>query len=142
MTATAGAILVAGRILFAAFFLYAADGHIRQHAGRVAYARSAGMPIPYVAGWPSGAWLAAGAVSVGVGLWADLGALMLAAFVVPAGLILHAFWRIEDPGQRQMQQMSFLRNVAFLGASLALFACFAAFGGHLRFVVTAPVVNL
>jgi uncharacterized membrane protein YphA (DoxX/SURF4 family) len=142
MSATAGAILLVGRILFASFFVFAADGHLRQHAARVGYARSTGVPLPYLAGWPAGLWLAAGAASVGVGLWPDIGALMLAAFVVPAGALLHAFWRVEDPGQRQTQQMSFNRNVAFVGAGLALFACFATFGEGLRLVVTAPLVTL
>jgi uncharacterized membrane protein YphA (DoxX/SURF4 family) len=87
-------------------------------------------------------WLAAGAVSIALGAWPDIGALMLGAFVVPAGLLLHAYWRVDDPGQRQTQQMAFLRNVALLGACLSLFACFATLGEHLRFVVAGPVVHL
>jgi putative oxidoreductase len=142
MTVSSGAILLAGRVLFAVFFASAAWGHIRGHAARVEYGRAARVPVPYVAGWPSGVWLAAGAASIALGVWPDIGALMLAAFVLPAGLLLHAYWRVDDSGQRQTQKMAFLRNVALLGACLSLFACFATLGEQLRFVVAAPLVHL
>lgn len=142
MSASAGAILLAGRLLFVVLFASSAYGHFKNHKMMTGYAKQSGVPIPVVAGWPAGAWLAAGAVSVAFGIWADLGALMLAAFVVPAGALLHAFWKIEDPTQRQTQQMSFLRNVSLLGAALALFAVFASIDHGLRFAVTGSLFHL
>jgi putative oxidoreductase len=142
MTVSSGAILLVGRVLFVVFFAFSAWGHIQGHAARVEYSRAARVPLPYLGGWPSGLWLAAGAASIAVGVWPDIGALMLGAFVLPAGLLLHAYWRVEDPGQRQTQQMAFLRNVALLGACLALFACFATLGEQLRFVVAGPLTHL
>ena len=68
--------------------------------------------------------------------------LMLGAFVLPAGLLFHAYWRVEDPAERQTQQMAFLRNVALAGASLALFACFTTLGDQVRFVVAGPLTHL
>ena len=142
MSASAGAILLAGRVLFAVFFAGSAYGHFKNHTMMTAYARKVGVPVPVLAGWPAGAWLAAGAISVAAGIWADLGSLMLAAFVVPAAGLLHTFWRIEDPTQRQTEQMSFLRNVTFLGAALALFAVFASIDHNLRFAVTGSLFDL
>ncbi len=142
MSTSAGAILLAGRVLFAVFFANSAYGHFKNHPRMTAYAKQSGIPIPFVAGWPSGAWLAAGALSVAAGIWADVGALMVAAFVIPAAWFLHAFWKIEDPAQRQAQQQSFLRNVTFLGAALALFAVFASIDHGLRFAVTGALVHL
>jgi putative oxidoreductase len=142
MTTGAGAILLAGRVLFVLFFLNSAYGHFKNHAMMTGYAKQSGVPVPIVAGWPSGIWLAAGAASIAVGLWADVGALMLAAFVVPAGVLLHAFWKVEDPGQRQTEKASFLRNVAFLGAALALFAVFASIDHGLRYAVTGSLIHL
>ncbi len=142
MSASAGAILLAGRVLFAVFFANSAYGHFKNHKMMTGYAKQTGVPVPLVAGWPAGAWLAAAAVSVAVGIWADLGALMIAAFVVPAAWFLHAFWKIEDPTQRQTQRQSFLRNVTFLGAALALFAVFAAIDHGLRFAVTGSLFHL
>lgn len=67
-------------------------------------ARQTGFPIPAIAGWPVGLWLLAGALSVAVGVWPDLGSLMIAAFVVPAALFFHAFWKVEDQTQRQTER--------------------------------------
>jgi uncharacterized membrane protein YphA (DoxX/SURF4 family) len=142
MTTAAGAILLAGRVLFAVFFANAAYGHFKNHRMMTGYAKQSGVPIPVVAGWPAGAWLAAGAVSIAAGIWADLGALMIAAFVMPAAFFLHAFWKVDDAGQRQTQRQSFLRNVTFLGAGLALFAMFASIDHGLRFAVTGSLVHL
>jgi putative oxidoreductase len=142
MTTSAGAVLLAGRVLFAVFFANSAYGHVKKHTMMTGYAKQSGIPLPVVAGWPAGAWLGAAAVSVAAGIWADLGALMIAAFLIPASWFLHAFWKIEDPAQRQTQQQSFLRNVAFLGSALALFAIFASIDHGLRFAVTGSLIHL
>lgn len=142
MSTTAGAILLVGRVLFVVFFLNSAYGHFKNHTMMTGYAKQSGIPVPVVAGWPAGAWLTAASISIAAGIWADLGALMLAAFVVPAAWFLHAFWKFEDPTQRQTQHMSFLRNVAFLGAALALFAVFASIDHGLRFAVTGSLFHL
>jgi uncharacterized membrane protein YphA (DoxX/SURF4 family) len=142
VSGSAGAILLAGRVLFAVFFANSAYGHFKNHTMMTGYAKQSGVPVPVVAGWPAGAWLAAAAVSVAVGIWADLGALMLAAFVVPASWFFHGFWRIEEPAQRQTHQVSFLRNAAFLGAALALFAVFASVDHGLRYAVTGSLFHL
>jgi uncharacterized membrane protein YphA (DoxX/SURF4 family) len=142
MTASAGGILLAGRILFALFFVNAAVSHVQNDKMMRGYARQAGFPIPFLAGWPVGIWLGAGAVSVALGIWADLGSLMLGAFLVPAALFFHNFWKLDDPTQRQTQKGNFTRNVALLGASLALFAFFAVIGDGLRFAVTSSLFSL
>jgi putative oxidoreductase len=124
------------------FFANSAYGHVKNHAMMTGYAKQSGVPLAFVAGWPAGAWLAAAAISVGAGIWADLGALMIAAFVVPAAWFLHPFWKFDDAAQRQTQQQSLLRNVAFLGAALALFAVFAAIDHGLRYAVTGSLIHL
>jgi uncharacterized membrane protein YphA (DoxX/SURF4 family) len=142
MKPAAGAVVLAGRILFSVFFARSASGHIRRRGQMVGYAGSAGFPLPYLAGWPSGAWLGFASMSVALGIWPDLGALMLGAFVIPAALYFHRYWKVEDPGQRQMQAGNFYRNIALLGASLALFGLLSAAGHGLRFSITAPLFRL
>jgi len=142
MTASAGGVLLAGRILFALFFANAAVNHVRNDKMMSGDARQAGFPIPFVAGWPVGMWLGAAALLVGVGIWADLGSLMIGAFLIPAALFFHNFWKLDDPTQRQTQSANFTRNVALLGASLALFAFFAVIGDGLRFAVTGSLFSL
>ena len=95
---------------------------MRKHEGMKGYARSAGFPFPGIGGWPAGVWLLAGAASMALGIWADMGSVMIALFVLLAGLYFHRFWTIQDDLQRQNLAGNFYRNVALLGASLALWA--------------------
>jgi putative oxidoreductase len=139
MTATEGFIVLIGRVLFAVFFIRSGIAHVRKHEGMRGYAGSAGFPVPGIGGWPAGAWLLAGAASIALGIWADLGSLMIALFLVLAALYFHRFWTIRDDEQRSTQANSFYRNVALLGASLALLGFFAAGGETVRFTLTGPL---
>ena len=107
----------------------------------VDYAGSAKFPVPSIAGWPSGAWLIVGSVSVAAGLWPDIGTLMIAAFVVPAAWWFHRFWEVGDPMQKQTTQILFFRNLTFLGAAIGLFGLFVSVGDGLRFAVTGPLFS-
>ena len=140
MSITASVILFIGRILFVALFLSSARGHIVNHDRYVTTARGK-IPFPYVAGWPIGAWLIVAVLSMVLGLWPDLGALMMAAFLIPTALLFHNFWTFSDPAQRRTQQGAFFRNVSLLGAALALFALFAVAGPG-QFATTGSLFNL
>ncbi len=136
MSAAAGLVVLFGRVLFSVFFVRSGIGHVKRSQMMGDYARSAAFPAPYLAGWPAGVWLLAASLSIAVGIWPDLGSLMISVFVVPAGLYFHRFWTIDDPAQRQTQSGNFFRNVALLGASFAMFGFFVAIGGGLRFAIT------
>jgi putative oxidoreductase len=73
--------------------------------------------------------------------WPDIGALMIAAFAIPAAAWFHRFWEVEDPMQRQFQQGYFGRNVIIVGACLVMFAFFAATGDALRYAITSPAIT-
>jgi uncharacterized membrane protein YphA (DoxX/SURF4 family) len=135
-----GVILLIGRILFVALFVSAARGHIKNHP-RYAQGPGKKLPFPILAGWPTGVFLLVAAVSIVAGIWADLGALMIALFLVPAAVLFHPFWKETDPAGRRTHEMSFYRDVSLLGAALALFALFAA-SGHVPFALTGPALNL
>src|SRR5712692_3066909 len=125
MSAATGGIVLAGRILFAYFFgAVAGVGHFRRSKIMEGYAKSAGFPVPAIAGWPVGVWLIASAVSLALGIWPDLGALMFAVFLIPAATFFHAFWKIEDPTQKQTQTSFFWRNMIGLGACAMIFGTF------------------
>ena len=141
MSAGAGAVVLVGRVLFSIFFVRSGWGHLTKGKGMIGYADTAGLPVPYLAGWPSGVWLIAASACVALGIWPDVGALMVAAFVIPAAWYFHRFWTIDDPSQRQAQSSSFYRNIEILGASLAMFGLFASAGNGLRFTLTGPLVK-
>lgn len=105
------------------------------------YARSSGFPAFAIAGWPTGLWMAAGGVSVALGVWPDVGALMIGAFLFVAAAWFHRYWAIEDQMQKQSQNQLFFRNVIGVGAVLTMFGFFAAVGEGLRYSITAPLFS-
>lgn len=125
-------VLLIGRILFAAVFVVSgATIHLIKRRDGVAYARANSVPVPELLVPTSGLMAVGGGLLVALGLWADLGALLLAAFVFPVAVGMHAFWKIDDPMQRANQQAHFMKNVSMGGAALALFALFQQFGGDI-----------
>jgi len=140
MSTTASAIFLVGRILFVALFVVSAQGHIANNARYVATAKGK-IPIPYVAGWPVGVWLVLAILSTVLGIWPDVGALMMAAFLIPTTLLFHPFWTFSDAAQRRTQRGSFFRNVSLLGATIALFA-FLTVVGPGRLAITGSLFNL
>lgn len=144
MSTTAGIIILIGRILFVLFPGYQSGvkGHLRNSQGLVGYARSANLPIPSVGGWPAGLWLVASSLSIGLGIWPDIGSLMLGLFVIIAAAYFHRYWEIEDQAQRMVQHAFFWRNMIILGACLVMFGFFATVDEALRFTITDSLINL
>jgi uncharacterized membrane protein YphA (DoxX/SURF4 family) len=142
MSTGAGVVVLIGRVLFSTFFVRSGWGHLTKGKGMIGYAETAGLPVPLLAGWPSGVWLLAASASIALGIWPDVGALMIGAFVIPAAWYFHRYWTIEDPTQRQAQSSSFYRNIEILGASLVMFGLFGWAGSSLRFTLTGPFVKL
>jgi len=141
MSVAAGIIELIGRIVFAAYFLYAGRGHLVDSGRYEGFARSSKFPVPAVAGWPSGLVLLAGGLSVALGIWPDIGTILIAIFVAPAGWYFHRFWEIEDQAQRRPQQQLFFRNVIAFGACMVMFALFVTLGHALRYTITAPAFS-
>ena len=135
-------VVLIGRILFVALFLGAAAGHLTQRQAMAGYAASRGVPAPELAVTGSVVVLALGGLSVLLGVWADLGALLLIVFLVPTALLMHSFWRDSDPGARQIELIQFQKDVALTGAALILFAFFAYAGHDLGLTLTGPLFSL
>jgi putative oxidoreductase len=105
-----------GRALFAAIFLVSAPNHFASTT--VAYAAHEGVPFAAVLVPLSGLVMLAGGLSVLLGYKARAGAVLLALFLIPATILFHDFWAVEDPLMAQMQQVMFLKNVSMFGAAL------------------------
>jgi putative oxidoreductase len=125
-------VLLIGRILFASIFVVSgATIHLLKWRDGVAYARANKVPAPELLVPVSGLMAVGGGLLVAFGLWADLGALLLAAFVFPVAFGMHAYWRLDDPMERTNQQVHFMKNISLGGAALALFALFQQFGADI-----------
>ena len=143
MSDAAGGVLLAGRTLFAAYFAYYGLGHLRGSRGFVEGVRARGkLPVPWLAGWPAGVWLWTGGLSVALGIWPDVGLLMIGLFVLLTMLYVHDFWNLDEEAGRETQRQLFLRNSAFVASCVALFGTFAGLGERLPLVLIPPLFNL
>jgi uncharacterized membrane protein YphA (DoxX/SURF4 family) len=68
----------------------------------------------------SGALLVAGGASLILGLKPRYGALAIIGFLASASPLFHDFWNAKDPGEQQNNMIQFSKNMALLGAALAL----------------------
>lgn len=114
-------VFLIGRVLLAAIFLLSAVGHFTQTQPMAQYAASKGVPAPAAGVIVSGLIGLVGALSIVLGIWPDLGALLLIAFLVPVSLFMHPFWKETDPQARQGEQINFMKNVGLIGGALILF---------------------
>ncbi|HEX4110885.1 MAG TPA: hypothetical protein VHX88_22340 [Solirubrobacteraceae bacterium] len=64
----------------------------------------------------------AGALMIAMGLWPDLGALLVLAFLIPVTFVMHRFWEVEEWLPRKQKRDAFLANVSMAGGALVLFA--------------------
>lgn len=63
-----------------------------------------------------------GGLFVLLGIKVRLGAILLILFLIPATVIMHAFW-MYDGSMREMQMMTFLKNISMIGGLFILASC-------------------
>ncbi|RMI37156.1 DoxX family protein [Streptomyces triticirhizae] len=135
-------LVLIGRILFVLLFLNSAIGHLTQTKGMAQYAGSQGVPFPWLAVFGSGILQLVGGLMVLLGVWADLGALLLFVFLAPTAVMVHRFWREGDQQARQNALIQFLKDLSLAGAALMLFAFFAHTGDDLGLTLTGPLFDI
>ena len=135
-------IVLIGRILFVYVFLTSGYAHFAQRNTMIPYAASKKVPVPVVAVFGGGVLLVAGSLSVLLGIWADLGALLLFIFLAPTAVLMHNFWRETDPQSRMMETIQFGKDLGLAGASLMLFGLFSIAGDDLGLTITGPLFHL
>jgi uncharacterized membrane protein YphA (DoxX/SURF4 family) len=94
----------------------------------VGYAQFKKVPAPAASIYLSGVIMILGALSVILGIWADLGALVLAVLLLVMAVKMHDFWTQTDPQAKQGETASFFKNVSMAGAALFIFALVANSG--------------
>lgn len=134
-------IVLIGRVLFVAVFAGSSIGHLTQSEQMGGYAESKGVRPGQPLTVLTGLMLVVGVVSVLLGIWPDIGALLLALFVLPTAVLMHAFWKETDPQAQQMEQIQFMKNLSLGGAAIALFGFFAGVD-DLGLTITGPLISL
>lgn len=111
-------IVLTGRILFSLIFINSGFFHFSQAS--VDYANSQGVPFATLLVPFSGIMAIAGGLSILLGYRARWGAWLLVVFLIPVTLMMHGFWKFNDPEQHQTQMAMFMKNSSMLGAALLL----------------------
>ncbi len=112
--------LLIGRILFGGFFIMSGLNHFQNLAMMSGYAQSKNVPFARLAVIVTGVMLVAGGASVLLGIVPIVGLTVLILFLLSTLVTMHDFWNMKDPQQRIAEQVNFLKNVALIGATLAL----------------------
>lgn len=116
------ALLLIARILFSVMFVMSGLNHLTKSAHMVPYAQSKGVPAPKLSVQLSGVLLLLGGLSVILGIWTDLGALVLAVLLVVMAVKMHNFWTQSDPMAKQGDMIGFMKNIGLAGGALFIFA--------------------
>ena len=132
-------VALIGRILFVALFLGSGFAHITQAEAMGGYAASKGVPQAKLATFASGVLIVIGALMVLLGIWLDLGALLLVIFLLPTAFLMHAFWKETDPQAKQLEMIQFQKDLALAGGALLIFALYSGYGDNLGITITGPL---
>ena len=132
-----------GRILFGALFVGAGIGLLADLPGSTPYAEQRGLPNAKPGVILAGIAFLLGGASVILGIWGDLGALLLIVTLIPVTFLMHKFWAERDPEAKQTQLSMFMKNLALTGGAVLLFSFFArdTFGFGLPYTITDGVFS-
>jgi putative oxidoreductase len=134
-------LVFVGRILYVAIFLSAGVNHFRNVGTMTRYTRSKGLPAARFGVIASGVVMLAGGLMVLLGVWPDIGALLIAAFLLTSALLMHDFWRQADPMARMNERVNFFKNISLAGASIILFVFFG-YVDDLHLTIIGPLFHL
>ncbi len=111
-----------GQIIFGVYFIFNGVNHLTKMEMMSTYASSKGLPSAKAGVVVSGLLLLVGGLSVLLGYRPQWGIAALVVFLVPTTLLMHAFWKEEEPQAKMMEMVNFMKNMALLGALLMMLA--------------------
>ena len=114
-------LLVIARVLFALLFISSGLSHLTKLEAMSGYAQFKKVPAPKLAVIVTGIMIILGGLYVALGVYADLGALFLAIFLLLTAFMMHNFWTISDPQAKQGETINFFKNLSLAGAALIIF---------------------
>jgi uncharacterized membrane protein YphA (DoxX/SURF4 family) len=118
-------VLVIGRVLFALIFINSGIAHLTKLEAMTGYAKYKKVPAAKLSVIVSGLMILVGGLYIALGIYADLGALLIALFLIPAAVLMHAFWKETDATAKQNESIGFFKDLSLAGAALIIFALVA-----------------
>ena len=134
-------VLIIGRVLFSLIFVASGVAHLTKLEAMTGYAQYKKVPAAKLSVIGTGLMLIIGGLYVALGIYADLGALLLAIFLLLSAFKMHDFWTISDEQAKQSEMTSFMKNLALAGASLIIFVLVGT-GGEFGPTITEGIFNL
>ena len=135
-------VLLIGRILFALVFVSRGLSHLAKVEAMAGYAKFKKVPAAKLSVLVSGALLALGGLSIVLGVYADLGALVIAILLIVMALKMHDFWTQTDAQAKQTETISFFKNISMAGGALIIFAIAATEGSDYGWTLTDSLWHL
>ncbi len=118
-------VLVIGRVLFALIFINSGIAHLTKLEAMTGYAKYKKVPAAKLSVIVSGLMILIGGLYIALGIYADLGGLLIALFLIPAAFLMHAFWKETDATTKQNESIGFFKDISMAGAALIIFALIA-----------------
>ena len=115
-------VLIVGRVLFALLFISSGISHLTKLEAMTGYAQYKKVPAAKFSVVLSGPMILVGGLYIAFGVYADLGALLIALFLIPTSFLMHAFWKETDATAKQNESIGFFKNLSLAGAALIIFA--------------------
>ena len=112
--------LIAGRVLFALLFISSGINHFTKNAAMTGYAQYKKVPMAKISVYVSGLMILLGGIYIVLGFYADLGALLIAIFLIPTAFLMHAFWKESDPTAKQNETIGFFKDLSYYVVELIL----------------------
>lgn len=114
-------VLLIARILFAFMFVMSGINHLTKTDAMTGYAQFKKVPAAKLSVQLSGILMALGGLSIILGVYLDLGAIVLAVILVAMAVKMHDFWA-ADEASKQTEMIGFLKNISMAGGALFMFA--------------------
>lgn len=124
-------LVLFARICFALIFINSGIGHFKNGKQMAGYAESKGVPLPLLSVYFSGVMFLLGGLSILLGLWVSVGALLIIAAMLPVTFMMHDFWSHDDPETKQNEQIHFFKNISVIGGAFLVW--------YLYMQVTVPL---
>jgi putative oxidoreductase len=114
-------VLLIARILFAFMFVMSGINHLTKTEAMTGYAQFKKVPAAKLSVQLSGVLMMLGGLSIILGVYLDLGAIVLAVILVAMAVKMHDFWA-ADAASKQTEMIGFLKNISMAGGALFMFA--------------------
>ncbi len=139
-----GIVLLIGRVIFSFFFIYSGFNHLTKLSMYSQFAGASGVPAPTLLTALSGVMILVGGLSILLGVKAQWGSLLIAAFLIPAAFTVHKFWGIADPMMAANQAAHFWKNIALTGACLMFYGLATLYPGRWPYSIgrSAPATTI